>query len=81
VIGPEGAAVILERDVHQARAVADHLGLTATELVRLGIVDEVVPDDLDATCDAVVEALDVAKPGDRLRRVDAASAASWTTRL
>jgi hypothetical protein len=40
----------------------------------LGIVDAVVPDDIDETVKAIVTALDEAQPGDRLRRMDAASA-------
>ena len=74
VIGPEGAAVILERDAGRAAEVAGRLGLTSAELLRLGIVDAVVPDDLDGACRAIVDALDAAKPGERLTRVDVATA-------
>jgi acetyl-CoA carboxylase carboxyl transferase subunit beta len=76
VIGPEGAAAILERDARLAPDVAGRLGLTSADLLRLGIVDEVVPDDVDATCAAISDALDAAKPGERLTRVDAATARS-----
>jgi acetyl-CoA carboxylase carboxyl transferase subunit beta len=76
VIGPEGAAVILERDAGRAPEVAGRLGLTSADLLRLGIVDEVVPDDVEATCEAISDALDVAKPGQRVTRVDAATARS-----
>src|SRR6478752_5063219 len=44
VIGPEGAAAILERDAAKAPQVAPLLRLTATDLVGFGIADEVVPD-------------------------------------
>ena len=76
VIGPEGAAVILERDVDRAPEVAGRLGLTSDALLRMGIVDEIVPDDLDGTCAAISDALDAAKPGERSTRVDAATARS-----
>lgn len=73
VIGPEGAAAILERDAERAAAVAPLLRLTAGDLSELGIVDDVVPDDVDATVTAVVAALAEARPGDRVRRFDAAT--------
>lgn len=44
VISPEGAAAILYRDKEKARSVAPFLKLTATDLLRLGIVDEVIPE-------------------------------------
>lgn len=75
VIGPEGAAAILERDAAKAPQVAPLLRLTAADLVRLGIADALVPDSLEATVPAVHAALDGATPGDRARRLDAATAA------
>jgi acetyl-CoA carboxylase carboxyl transferase subunit beta len=74
VIGPEGAAAILHRDPSRAPEVAEQLRLASTDLLELGIVDAVVPDDIDETVKAIVTALDEAQPGDRLRRMDAASA-------
>lgn len=44
VIAPEGAATILYRDVARAPEVSAKLKLTAAELLRLHIVDEVVPE-------------------------------------
>ncbi|CAN5532651.1 carboxyl transferase domain-containing protein [soil metagenome] len=57
VIGPEGAAAILERDATRAPVVAARLRLTSTDLLELGIVDAVVPDGVDDTVAAVVAAL------------------------
>lgn len=78
VIGPEGAAAILERDAGRAAEVAGRLALTSADLVRLGVVDAVVPDELDATCRAIVDALGTARAGDRLDRVDTATR-RWLT--
>ncbi len=64
VISPEGCATILFRDAARAPEAAAALRLTATELSRLGIVDEVVPEpgvgahiDHAATARAVQAAL------------------------
>jgi acetyl-CoA carboxylase carboxyl transferase subunit beta len=75
VIGPEGAAAILERDAARAPEVAPLLRLTSDDLVGFGIADEVVPDGIDATVAAVERALGAATMGDRRRRLDAATAA------
>jgi acetyl-CoA carboxylase carboxyl transferase subunit beta len=61
VIGPEGAAAILERDADRAPEVAARLKLTSADLLELGIVDAVVPDDLGATVDALGRALAAAR--------------------
>jgi acetyl-CoA carboxylase carboxyl transferase subunit beta len=74
VIAPEGAAAILERDAAQAPAVAEHLRLTAPDLLDLGIVDDVVPETIDQARAAVGRAFDEARPGDRHRRLEAATA-------
>ncbi len=76
VIGPEGAAVILERDAARAPEVAEQLGLTSDRLLALGVVDAVVPDAIDATVAAVTSALATAEVGGRRRRPDAVSAAA-----
>ncbi|HEX2039417.1 MAG TPA: carboxyl transferase domain-containing protein, partial [Acidimicrobiales bacterium] len=73
VIAPEGAAAILERDASKAPEVAEKLKLTSRDLLALGIVDEVVPERVDAVRAAVRRAFDEAQPGDRLRRADAAT--------
>jgi acetyl-CoA carboxylase carboxyl transferase alpha subunit len=44
VIAPEGAAAILYRDAARAPELSSKLKLTAVELKRLGIVDEIVPE-------------------------------------
>ncbi len=70
VIGPEGAAAILERDAARASEVAPLLKLTSADLLDLGIADEVVPDDADRTVAALGRALDaaLAEPLGRGRR-------------
>jgi len=44
VISPEGAAAILYRDAGRAAEVAGALKLTAADLLRLSIIDQVVPE-------------------------------------
>ncbi len=44
VTSPEGAAAILYRDRDRAPEVADHLGITATDLKKLGVIDTIVPE-------------------------------------
>jgi acetyl-CoA carboxylase carboxyl transferase subunit alpha len=46
VISPEGCASILWRSAENAQAAADALKLTAQDLHRLGVIDEVVPEPL-----------------------------------
>ena len=76
VISPEGAAAILARDPREAAAFASRLRLTATDLVALGIVDATVAESDPAVIDrAVRDALERARPGDRLRRLDRVTAA------
>lgn len=58
VIGPEGAAAILERDATRAPEVAPRLRLRSSDLMDLGIVDAVVSDDPDTTAAAVRTTLD-----------------------
>jgi acetyl-CoA carboxylase carboxyl transferase subunit alpha len=64
VISPEGCASILWRDAAQAPVAAEALRLTADDLKRLGLVDEVIPEPLGgahrnapATIEAVAEAI------------------------
>jgi acyl-CoA carboxylase subunit beta len=73
VIGPEGAAAILERDASRAPWVAERLRLTSGDLVALGIADGVIPEDGGSLQPAVVTALEEATAGDRNRRLDAAT--------
>lgn len=44
VISPEGAAAILYRDVDKAEALSEALKITAHDLLRLGVIDAVVPE-------------------------------------
>jgi acetyl-CoA carboxylase carboxyl transferase subunit alpha len=46
VISPEGCASILWRSGEQAREAADALKLTAQDLFKLGVIDQVVPEPL-----------------------------------
>ncbi|MBN1857609.1 acetyl-CoA carboxylase carboxyltransferase subunit alpha [Candidatus Bipolaricaulota bacterium] len=46
VISPEGAAAILWKDKDRTREAAEALQLTAGKLLRLGLIDEVVPEPL-----------------------------------
>ncbi|HEX3883249.1 MAG TPA: acetyl-CoA carboxylase carboxyltransferase subunit alpha [Stellaceae bacterium] len=81
VISPEGCASILWRDGSHAQDAAEALRLTAQELHRLGVIDEIVPEPLGGAHrvprEAVVrlgEALDhalrplLATDGETLRR-------------
>ena len=66
VISPEGCAAILWNDASERERAADSLKLTAPDLERLGVIDEIVPEPLggahaDPACAA--EAL-----GEALRR-------------
>lgn len=74
VIAPEAAAVILRRDPAGAPELAGHLGLTSAELLRLGIIDTVADETEAGLRAALADALAAARPGDRLRRFDAATA-------
>jgi len=81
VISPEGCASILWREGEHAQEAAEALRLTAQELLRLGVIDQVVPEPLggahrlpDEAVSRVGEALEAALrplleiPGDDLRR-------------
>jgi len=64
VISPEGCAAILWKDASQRERAADALKLTAQDLLRFKLVDEVIPEpqggahlDPDATGEALREAL------------------------
>jgi len=63
VISPEGCSVILFKNVTAAPQAAKALRLTAHELLRLGIVDEIVPEPVDGAhtdSDATAQAVRVA---------------------
>jgi acetyl-CoA carboxylase carboxyl transferase subunit alpha len=46
VISPEGAASILWRDAARARDAAAALKITAQDLKKLGVIDEIIPEPL-----------------------------------
>ncbi len=46
VIAPEGAATILYRDAQKAMQVAEQLKLTASDCLKLGVIDAIVPEPL-----------------------------------
>jgi len=74
VISPEGAAAILYRDVAQAQSLSTALKITARDLKRLGIIDEIVPEPpggahLDHAAAAAALAAHVADALRGLRRV------------
>jgi acetyl-CoA carboxylase carboxyl transferase subunit alpha len=76
VISPEGCASILWRDAAQAPVAAEALRLTAEDLLRLKIIDQIVPEPLGgaqrdkaATLQSVAEAIQEALAG--LNGIDA----------
>ncbi len=67
VISPEGCAAILWKDQNQREVAAEAMRLTATDLLELGLVDDVIPEplggahaDIPETCRRVGEQLAVA---------------------
>jgi acetyl-CoA carboxylase carboxyl transferase subunit alpha len=65
VISPEGCASILWKDAEKMREAAEALRLTAQDLMKLGVIDTIVPEplggaqrDRDATITAVRKALE-----------------------
>lgn len=82
VISPEMCAVILFKDVERAAESASALSLTADDLMRLGIADEIVPEPLGgahrdpatviaAVGERITAALDVLADEDRQALVEA----------
>jgi acetyl-CoA carboxylase carboxyl transferase subunit alpha len=78
VISPEGCASILWRSGEQAKEAAEALRLTAEDLLKLGVIDAVVPEPLGgahrdppAAIDAVAEAVQGAL--DEMVRTDGAT--------
>ena len=70
VISPEGCASILWRSREQAQEAAEALKLTADDLLKLGVIDGIVPEPLGGahrdkavTIDAVGDALEAALAG------------------
>ena len=79
VISPEGAAAILDRTADTAPQRAEDLRLTSGDLLRLGIVDEVVREDDAALRGAIARSLDEAVVGERTTRFDRATARALGT--
>jgi len=73
VIAPESAALILGRHADEIPAVAAELGLTSADLLRLGVVDGVIPDEPAAAVAALRAALDDVPVGRRRERPDGLS--------
>jgi acetyl-CoA carboxylase carboxyl transferase subunit alpha len=67
VISPEGCASILWRDAAHAQEAADALRLTAQDLLRLRVVDRIVPEPLGGAHRRPQEA--IAALGDALDEV------------
>ncbi|HTQ33645.1 MAG TPA: acetyl-CoA carboxylase carboxyltransferase subunit alpha [Stellaceae bacterium] len=57
VISPEGCASILWRDGNNAQEAAEALRLTAQEMLRLGVIDRIVPEPLGGAHRAPQEAI------------------------
>ena len=66
VISPEGCASILWRNAENAQDAAEALRLTAQDLLRLGVIDGIVPEPLGGAHRAAEEA--IAALGDALER-------------
>lgn len=66
VISPEGCASILWRSAEQAKEAAEALKLTAEDLLKLGIIDEIVPEPLGGAHRGAAET--IAALGDALER-------------
>jgi acetyl-CoA carboxylase carboxyl transferase subunit alpha len=66
VISPEGCASILWRSGEQAKEAAEALKLTAQDLLKLGVIDEIVPEPLGGAQRGRREA--IAAVGDALEK-------------
>jgi len=77
VMSPEAAAAVLGRDPGREPELAEELRLTARELLRLGVADEVLPnagpDVVDLVRGRVLAALDAVPAGNRKLRADRAT--------
>ena len=81
VISPEGAASILWHDSSRAQDAATNMKITAQDLLRLGVIDAIIPEPIggahrapeetiEAAGDAIAEALAAmeSKSGAEIRR-------------
>ncbi|MCC5575241.1 acetyl-CoA carboxylase carboxyl transferase subunit beta [Microtetraspora sp. AC03309] len=76
VIGPEAGAAILYRDPARVPELTRSLRLTPDELLRLRVVDRVLPEDVASVRAAVTEALTQARAGTKDSRPHLATAAA-----
>lgn len=76
VIGPEAGAAVLYRDAGRAPELTRALRMTPHDLLRLGVVNAVLPEDTAAVRAAVAQALTHVRPGARDGRPDAVTAAA-----
>jgi acyl-CoA carboxylase subunit beta len=76
VIGPEAGAAVLYRDRTRVAELTRSFRVTSGDLLRLGVVDAVVPETVPDVRQAVAQALGEACPGGRLRRPGRATAAT-----
>ncbi|MFE6820894.1 carboxyl transferase domain-containing protein [Streptomyces sp. NPDC057690] len=76
VIGPEAGAAVLYRDAARAPELASAFRMRPADLLRLGVVDRVLTEDVEAVRAAVSEALSQARAGDRVARAARATAAA-----
>ncbi|MDD6650913.1 MAG: acetyl-CoA carboxylase, carboxyltransferase subunit beta [Eggerthellales bacterium] len=70
ILSPEGFASILWRDASRAAEAAEHMGLTAPELLEYGVADQVIPEGsqpLQAPCPETVSLIDQAISGELKR--------------
>jgi acyl-CoA carboxylase subunit beta len=74
VIGPEAGAAIIYRDRVRAPELTSALRMTAPDLLRLGVIDAIVPETVTAVREAIASAFAYAQPGDRLGRAHQATA-------
>lgn len=75
VIGPEAGAAVLYRDRERAPELARSMRIGATQLLEMGVIDAVLPQQDFAVRNRIVDMLDPARIGCRRFRPDRASAA------
>jgi acetyl-CoA carboxylase carboxyl transferase subunit alpha len=62
VISPEGCAAILWKDPSAASRAAEVMRITAKDLLRLGVIDDIVPEPLGGAHTSHVEAAELLRP-------------------
>ena len=61
VISPEGCASILWKDASHAPKAAEAMGVTAAQIIKLGLIDEVLPEPIGGAHAAPIQATEVVK--------------------